>query len=60
VGLLLASWAKRLVMGLLKLVKVEDLSKSAGVDKYLSKAEIKLAFVVRVFGVYRVKVKRLM
>lgn len=45
VGLLLASWAKRLVVSLLKLVKVEDLSKSAGVDKYLSKAEIKLSFI---------------
>jgi len=45
VGLLLASWAKRLVMGLLKLVKIESISKNAGVDKYLSKAEIKLSFI---------------
>lgn len=45
VGLLLASWARRLVVGLLKLVKLEKLTKNAGVDKYLSKAEIKLSFI---------------
>ncbi|MCH7641086.1 hypothetical protein IID22_02745 [Patescibacteria group bacterium] len=42
IGLLLAFWVKRLVVELLKLLRLESLSKGAGIDKYLSKADIKL------------------
>jgi len=42
IGLLLAFWVKRLVVGSLKLLRVEGFSKSTGIDKYLSKADIKL------------------
>ncbi|OGM29533.1 hypothetical protein A2630_00885 [Candidatus Woesebacteria bacterium RIFCSPHIGHO2_01_FULL_44_10] len=45
VGLLLAAWAKRLVVGLFKLVKLEKLTTSAGVESYLNKAEIRLSFI---------------
>ena len=44
VGLILAFWAKRLVVELAKLVRLDKLSKSAGIDSYLSKADIKLSF----------------
>lgn len=44
VGLILAYWVKKLVMELLKLVKLEKLTRSAGIDRYLSKAEIKMDF----------------
>lgn len=42
VGLFLASWANRLVMELVKVLRLEDLSVSSGFSKYLQKAEIKL------------------
>lgn len=45
VGLILAYWAKRLVVEFLKVVQLEKLTKSAGIDRYLSKADIKLSFV---------------
>ena len=45
IGLILAYWAKRLVIELLKLVQVEKFTKSAGVDSYLKKADIKFTFV---------------
>ena len=45
IGLILAFWAKRLVVEALKLVRFEKLTKSAGVDRYLGKADIKLSFV---------------
>lgn len=45
IGLILAFWAKRLVVEALKLVRFEKLTKSAGVDRYLDKADIKLSFV---------------
>lgn len=45
VGLILAYWAKRLVVEFLKVVQLEKLTKSAGIDRYLSKADIKLTFV---------------
>lgn len=44
VGLVLAFWAKRLVVELAKLVRLDKLTKSAGIDSYLSKADIKLSF----------------
>jgi len=44
VGLILAFWAKRLVVELAKLVRLDKLSKSAGIDSYLSKAGVKLSF----------------
>ena len=45
IGLILAYWAKRLVMELLKVSRFEKLTESAGIDKYLGKADIKLSFV---------------
>ena len=44
VGLILAFWAKRLVVELAKLVRLDLLTKSAGIDKYLAKADIKPTF----------------
>lgn len=44
IGLILAYWVKRLVVELLKLVRIEKLTKSAGVDRYLNKADIKMNF----------------
>jgi hypothetical protein len=45
VGLILAFWVKRLVVEFLKLVRLEKLTQSAGVDKYLKKADIQKTFV---------------
>ena len=45
IGLIIAYWAKRLVTEGLKMVKLDKLSKTAGIDSYLSKAEIKLDLV---------------
>lgn len=45
IGLLLAYWGKRLVTELLRALKVERLSKSAGIDAYLTKAGVKLDLV---------------
>ena len=45
VGLILAFWAKRLVVGFLKLVRFEKLTKTAGIDRYLKKADFKLSLV---------------
>lgn len=45
VGLILAYWAKRLVIEVLRLAQVEKLTRSAGFDRYLSKADIKMNFV---------------
>ena len=42
VGLILAYWVKRLIMEGLKLVKFEALTKGAGVEGYLKKADINL------------------
>ena len=44
VGLILAFWVKRLVVEVLKLVRLDKLTKSAGFDKYLTKADISLSF----------------
>lgn len=45
IGLILAYWVKRLVIEVLKLVQLEKLTKTAGIDSYLTKAEIKMTFV---------------
>lgn len=42
IGLVLAFWVKRLVTEVLKFVKLEKLAKTAGIDEYLTKADIKL------------------
>ena len=44
IGLILAYWAKRLVVGGLRALQLEKLTQSAGVDKYLAKADIKMTF----------------
>lgn len=41
-GLILAFWAKRLVVKVLKVVRLEKASRSAGIDSYLTKAGIKM------------------
>lgn len=45
VGLIIAYWAKRLVIEVLRLVQVEKLTRTAGVDRYLEKADIKMSFI---------------
>lgn len=45
IGLILAYWAKRLVVEVLKLIQLERLTGSAGIDRYLTKADIKMTFV---------------
>ena len=45
IGLILAYWAKRLIVELLRVVQLERLTKSAGVDRYLEKADIKMSFI---------------
>lgn len=45
VGLVLAHWAKKLVIEVLKMVKVGKLTEKMGVDKYLKKADIKYTFI---------------
>lgn len=45
IGLILAYWAKRLVIEVLKLIRLEKLTKPAGIDRYLEKADIKFSFV---------------
>jgi len=44
VGLILAYWAKRLVVEGLRIVRFGSLTKSAGIDQYLTKADIGLTF----------------
>lgn len=44
VGIILAYWAKRLVLEFLKVVRFEKVTRSAGLDKYLAKADIKMDF----------------
>ena len=43
-GLIIAFWVKRAVVKLLKIVKLEKITQSAGINKYLKKADIKLSF----------------
>ena len=42
IGLILAYWAKRLTVQILKTLNLEKVSKSLGVDKFLKKADVKL------------------
>lgn len=51
VGMVLAFWAKRLIVEVLRLVKLEKLSKSLGIDGYLSKAGTKLDLTQIVGGI---------
>lgn len=44
IGLVMAYWVKRLVRELLRVVKLEKLSESLGIESYLKKAEINLNF----------------
>ncbi|MFC1625985.1 hypothetical protein ACFL1Q_03015 [Patescibacteria group bacterium] len=44
VGLILAFWVKKLLMGFFRLVKLERVTKPMGIDGYLSKADIKFTF----------------
>lgn len=44
VGLILAYWIKRVLVGFFKLIRLERLTKPAGIDNYLSKADIKFSF----------------
>lgn len=50
IGLLLAFWVKRLVIEVLKVVKLDKLAETTGVNKYLKKAEVKLD-VIGLIGV---------
>lgn len=45
IGLILAYWAKRLIVEVLRIAQVERLSKSAGVESYLQKADIRMSFI---------------
>lgn len=45
VGLVLAYWTKRLTVEFLRILKVEKLSTSVGVDRYLKKADIRFSSV---------------
>lgn len=44
IGLVLAYWAKKAVLELLRISRVSQLTKSAGIDQYLTKADIKHDF----------------
>lgn len=43
IGIIVAAWARRLVEEVLKLVRLEDLSRSSGFAGYLKRADIKLS-----------------
>lgn len=45
VGLILAYWARRFIVEVLKVLKVEKLSQKAGIENFLAKADIKLDLV---------------
>lgn len=45
IGLILAYWVKRLIVQGLKLIKFEAISEKIGIDKYLSKADIRFTFI---------------
>ena len=44
IGIIVAYWVKRIIVGFLKLIKFDKITKPAGVEKYLRKADIKLSF----------------
>lgn len=45
VGLIVAVWVKKLVEELLKILRIDSFAESAGVDKYLKKADIKYSSI---------------
>jgi hypothetical protein len=45
VGLILAYWVKKLIVGFLRVVKVDKLSADYGIEEFLKKAEFKTSFV---------------
>ena len=45
IGLVIAYWVKRAVIELLKALRLESVTKSAGIDDYLARAEIKFNFI---------------
>ncbi|MBN1168619.1 hypothetical protein JXA63_01895 [Candidatus Woesebacteria bacterium] len=45
VGLIVAVWVKRLIVELLKLLRLDKLTESSGVDEYLKKADIRLSTI---------------
>ncbi len=45
IGLVLAYWAKRMVIEFLKILRVEKISDQLGIEKFLKKAEVKLSFI---------------
>jgi hypothetical protein len=45
IGLILAYWVKRLLIRALKLVRLESATSKLGIDRYLSKAEIRFSFI---------------
>lgn len=53
VGVIIASWGKRLIEELLRMVKLEDLSKSSGFSSYLNRAGIGLTAVELVGEIVR-------
>ena len=42
IGILVATWGRRLIEEVMRAVRLEDLSKSAGFSDYLRRAEIRL------------------
>jgi len=44
IGIIVAYWIKRIIVGFLKLIKFEKITEPAGVERYLKKADIKLSF----------------
>ncbi|MBI4157666.1 hypothetical protein HY502_02360, partial [Candidatus Woesebacteria bacterium] len=45
IGMVIAYWVKRGVIELLRVLRLETVTKSAGIDSYLARADIKLNFV---------------
>jgi len=44
IGIIVAYWIKKIIVGFLKLIKFDKITEPAGVEKYLRKADIKLSF----------------
>ena len=44
IGIILAFWAKKLIIEVLRIAQFEKLTKTAGIDSYLAKADIKMTF----------------
>lgn len=45
IGMIIAYWVKRGVVEVLRVLRLESVTKSAGIDSYLARADIKLNFV---------------